>query len=74
VRRFHHHFQAEARKPLIELISRGTTSGDFPTRTDPQTAAFALLGAIFFCRLMTSTPFPKERVEALIDTVFGTNR
>jgi TetR/AcrR family transcriptional regulator of autoinduction and epiphytic fitness len=74
VRRFHHHFQAEARKPLIELISRGIASGDFPPRIDPEIAAFALLGAIFFCRLMTNTPFPEERVEALIDTVFGTNR
>jgi TetR/AcrR family transcriptional regulator, regulator of autoinduction and epiphytic fitness len=73
VRRFHHHFQAEARKPTIELISRGIAAGDFPPRIDPEIAAFALLGAIFFCRLMTNTPFPEERVRDLIDTVFGSN-
>jgi AcrR family transcriptional regulator len=73
VRRFHHHFQAEARKPTIALISRGIASGDFPARIDPEIAAFALLGAIFFCRLMTNQPFPEERVSDLIDTVFGSN-
>ena len=73
VRRFHHHFQAEARKPTIKLISRGIASGDFPARIDPELAAFALLGAIFFCRLMTNTPFPEERVRDLVDTVFGSN-
>ena len=70
VRRFHHHFQTEARKPIIELISRGIASGDFPSGIDPELAAFALLGAIFFSRLMTNTPFPEERVRDLIDTVF----
>ncbi len=58
---------------LIELISNGIATRDFPPRTDPETAAFALLGAIFFCRLMTNTPFPVERVRDLIDTVFGSN-
>ncbi|HZT50746.1 MAG TPA: TetR/AcrR family transcriptional regulator [Stellaceae bacterium] len=73
VRRFHHHFQAESRKPLIALLASGVASGDFPRRIDPETGAFALLGAIFFCRLMTSTPFPQERVRVLIDTVLGPN-
>jgi TetR/AcrR family transcriptional regulator of autoinduction and epiphytic fitness len=71
LRRFHHRFQAEARKPLIELISRGVAAAEFPPHIDPEIAAFALLGAIFFCRLMTSTPFPQESVRALIDTIFG---
>ena len=71
VRRFHHQFQAEARKPTIALIAEGVASGDFPARIDPELAAFALLGAIFFCRLMTGTPFPQERVPDLIETVLG---
>ncbi len=71
MRRFHHRFQAEARKPTIDLISSGIATGDFPPRIDPELAAFTLLGAIFFCRLMTNTPFPQERVRDLIDTVFG---
>lgn len=71
VRKFHHQFQADARKPTIELVADGIATGDFPARLDPEIAVFALLGAIFFCRLMTNTPFPEDRVGALIDTVFG---
>ena len=37
---------------------------------DPEVAAFAFLGAIFFCRLMSSVPFLQEKVRSLIDTVF----
>ena len=74
LRRFHHQFQAEARKPSIALIASGVATGDFPSRIDPELAAYALLGAIFFCRLMTSTPFPDERVPQLIDMVIGSSR
>jgi TetR/AcrR family transcriptional regulator, regulator of autoinduction and epiphytic fitness len=73
VRRFHHQFQAEARKPTIALIADGVATGDFPSRIDPEIAAYALLGAIFFCRLMTNAPFPEARVRDLIDTVFGSS-
>jgi TetR/AcrR family transcriptional regulator, regulator of autoinduction and epiphytic fitness len=73
VRRFHHNFQAEARKPAIDLISRGVAAGDFPPHIDPEIAVFALLGAIFFCRLMTNKPFPEGRVHDLVDTVLGSN-
>lgn len=73
VRKFHHQFQAAARKPTIALICSGIATGDFPPRIDPEIAAFALLGAIFFCRLMTNAPFPEKRVRDLIDTVFGSS-
>jgi AcrR family transcriptional regulator len=71
VRRFHHHFQAGARKPTIALVADGIAAQDFPSAVDPEIAVFALLGAIFFCRLMTDTPFPEERVSDLIDMVLG---
>lgn len=74
VRRFHHHFQAEARKPLVELIRQGVVAGDFPARVDPELAAASLLGALFFCRLMTDAPFPDAGVGRLIDTVMGPGR
>ena len=72
VRKFHHQFQEAARQPTIDLIADGVASGDFPPRIDPEAATFALLGAIFFCRLMTAAPFPEDRVPALIETVLGT--
>ncbi|HWI29698.1 MAG TPA: TetR/AcrR family transcriptional regulator [Stellaceae bacterium] len=71
LRRFHHRFQAAARKPLLELLSDGVAKGEFPPHIDPELAAFSLLGAIFFCRLMTSTAFPQDRVSNLIDTFLG---
>ena len=73
VRRFHHQFQAEARRPTVALIAEGVATGDFPAGIDPELAAYALLGAIFFCRLMTNTPFSEDRIPALIDTIFGAN-
>ena len=70
----HHQFQAEARKPTVALIADGIAAGDFPAHIDPELAAFALLGAIFSCRLMTNAPFPEARVPGLIETVMGLNR
>jgi AcrR family transcriptional regulator len=71
LRKFHHRFQTEARRPLIDVIAEGVAAGDFPNHIDPELAAFALLGTIFFRRLMTSTPFEPERTSELIDTVLA---
>ncbi len=71
LRDFHHRFQAEARKPTVALIASGIASGDFPSGRDPELTAQALLGAIFFRRLMTDTPFAPAEAGALIDTVLG---
>lgn len=71
LRRFHHRFQREARRPLIEVIAQGVAGGDFPAHVDPELAGFALLGAIFFRRLMTGAPFEPERAHDLIETVLG---
>jgi len=71
LRDFHHRFQAEARKPTVALIAAAITSGDFPADRDPELTAQALLGAIFFRRLMTGTRFAPAEAHALIDTVLG---
>lgn len=71
LRRFHHRFQTEARKPTVALIASGVASGDFPADRDPELTAQALLGAIFFRRLMTATRFAPAEAGALIDTVLG---
>jgi TetR/AcrR family transcriptional regulator, regulator of autoinduction and epiphytic fitness len=74
VRKFHHHFQSEARRPLIAMIADGVASGDFPKHIDPALAALALLGAIFMRRLMTNVPFQPAQVGELINTVLGPQR
>jgi AcrR family transcriptional regulator len=74
LRAFHHLFQMEARKPLIAVIAEGVSAGDFPAHVDPELAAMALLGVIFFRRLMSRSPFEPDRAGKLVDTVLGTSR
>ncbi|MGH7125574.1 MAG: TetR/AcrR family transcriptional regulator [Stellaceae bacterium] len=74
LRRFHHRFQREARQPLIALIQDGIARGDFPAGADAELAALALLGAIFYRRLMSGEPFDPERADALVETVLGRPR
>ena len=71
LRRFHHRFQLEARRPLIEVIRGGVVAGVLPPHVDPQLAATALLGTIFYHRLMTREPFDPRRVGELLATVVG---
>lgn len=71
LRRFHHQFQAAVRKPTVALIAASIASGDFPPHIDAELAAQALLGAIFFRRLMTDKAFDPAQAGALIDTVMG---
>jgi len=72
LRKFYIRFQREARQPLIDVIADGVADGSFPSHVDPELAAFALLGAIFFCRLMTSKRFDPENANDLIGVVLGT--
>ncbi|HTO84301.1 MAG TPA: TetR/AcrR family transcriptional regulator [Methylomirabilota bacterium] len=73
VRKFYVRFQRDARQPLIKVIAEGVRDGSFPARANPEFAAFALLGAIFFCRLATNKRFDPDSVGDLIDTVMGTS-
>jgi AcrR family transcriptional regulator len=71
VREFHHRYAAERRHALVDLLAQGVAAGDFPAHLDPELAALALLGPIFYRRLMTSEPFDPERASELVDTVLG---
>jgi TetR/AcrR family transcriptional regulator, regulator of autoinduction and epiphytic fitness len=71
LRGFHHRFQAQARRPLVAVIAEGVAGGDFPAGADPELAAAALLGALFFRRLMTPAPLAPGQAGALIATVLG---
>ncbi len=74
LRRFHLRFQRDARQPLIRIIAEGVAGGSLPAHIDPERAAFALLGAIFFARLMTSKPLDPNDAANLADTVLGPPR
>jgi AcrR family transcriptional regulator len=71
LRRFHHRFQKEARQPLIALIAEGIARGDFRGDSDAELAALALLGAIFYRRLMTGEPLDPQRARELVAAVLG---
>jgi AcrR family transcriptional regulator len=74
VRAFHHRYSAARRQSLIDIVAEGIATGELPARLDPELAALALLGPIFYRRLMTSEPFDPGRASELVDTVFGPAR
>ena len=71
LREFRHRYSVQRRQPLAGLIARGVTDGEFRAGVDPELAAQALLGPIFYQRLMTSEPFDPHRAGDLIDMVLG---
>jgi TetR/AcrR family transcriptional regulator, regulator of autoinduction and epiphytic fitness len=73
LRKFHHRFQLEARQPLIRVIEEGVAVRALPPDIDPELAAVALLGVIFYRRLMTSEPFNPAAARELVNTVLGPN-
>jgi TetR/AcrR family transcriptional regulator, regulator of autoinduction and epiphytic fitness len=71
VREFHHRYSAERRQALIDVIAEGVASGDFPNHVDPELATLALLGSIFYRRLMSGEPFDPQRAGELVAAVLG---
>jgi TetR/AcrR family transcriptional regulator of autoinduction and epiphytic fitness len=71
VRAFHHRYSAERRQSLVDLIAEGVASGEFRVDVDPELACLALLGPVFYCRLMSGEPFDPERAGDLVAAVLG---
>ena len=71
LREFHHRYSAERRQAIIDLISRGIRDGDVAKSVDSELATTALLGAIFYRRLMTSEPFNPDDADELVTLVLG---
>jgi AcrR family transcriptional regulator len=71
VREFHHRYSATRRQALIDLIARGQRDGEFPADVDPALATSAMLGTIFYRRLMTGSPFDPRDAGELVNTVLG---
>jgi AcrR family transcriptional regulator len=71
LRAFHHQFQAEARGPLLAVIVEGIVAGDFPSRPDPALVAEAIVGLIFYRRLMTGEPFDPNHAAELVAAILG---
>jgi len=71
LREFRHRYSALRRQSLTALITQGAADEEFRPTVDPELAAEALLGPIFYQRLMTSDPLDPNRVGELIDMVLG---
>lgn len=71
VRESHHRFTSERRQRAADLVRQAIQSGEVSDGVDPELAAEALAGPIFYRRLMTPEPFDPDAVEALLDLVLG---
>jgi TetR/AcrR family transcriptional regulator, regulator of autoinduction and epiphytic fitness len=71
LREFHHRYSAERRQAIIDLIGRGIRDGEVERSVDSELATTALLGAIFYRRLMTSEPFNPKDADQLVTLVLG---
>jgi TetR/AcrR family transcriptional regulator of autoinduction and epiphytic fitness len=74
LRDFHHAYSSARRESLVRLVEEGTASGEFAGGTDPELATTALLGAVFYCRLMSAQPFEPKQTSALVHAVLPANR
>ena len=69
---FLHSYSARRRRALTEAVAAAVAVGTV-RRVDPDVASGALSGAVFYRRLMTSTPMSGEDVSALVEAVLGSS-
>lgn len=71
VRRLLHTYAAGRRQALVDAIRAGIDTGSIDEAVDPELAAYALAGAIFYARLMTPTRLDEAAIDGLLTTVLG---
>jgi len=64
---FLHNYSATRRQTLVRTLQEGVELGELLADFDPELAALVLSGPIFYCRLMSPTPFSPEKVADLVD-------
>jgi TetR/AcrR family transcriptional regulator, regulator of autoinduction and epiphytic fitness len=69
LREFHHGYSARRRRELTDLISEGIRTREFAADIDPELAAQAMLGAIFYGRLMSEQLFDPAQAGRLVALV-----
>lgn len=68
---FLHEYSDRRRSALTAVIREGIERGEFPAHLDPEMAALALSGPVFYRRLMTSAPLPAAEIPRLVRQVLG---
>lgn len=71
VAEFLHEYSDRRRSALTLVIRKGIEEGEFPGHLDPEMAALALSGPLFYRRLMTATPFAAADIPRLVRQVLG---
>jgi TetR/AcrR family transcriptional regulator of autoinduction and epiphytic fitness len=71
VREFHHRFSAERRQVLIDLVDAGRANGEIDPSVDARLVAEALVGPLFYRRMLTAEPFPPGDVGAIVELILG---
>lgn len=71
VAEFLHQYSDRRRSTLTAVLRKGIEDGELPTHLDPELAALALSGPIFYRRLMTASPLPANDVPCLVHQVLG---
>lgn len=68
---FLHQYSDRRRSALTAVIRKGIEAGELPAHLDPEMAALALSGPIFYRRLMTATPLRAAEIRLLVRQVLG---
>lgn len=71
VAEFLHQYSDRRRSTLTAVIRKGIEGGELPGHLDPELAALALSGPIFYRRLMTENPMPASDIPHLVRQVLG---
>ena len=72
VAEFLHRYSDRRRSTLAGVIRKGIEEGELPAHLDPELAALALSGPIFYHRLFAAAPFPAADIPRLVRQVLGT--
>lgn len=68
---FLHQYSDRRRSALTAVIRTGVENGELPAHLDPELAALALSGPVFYRRLMTASPLPVADIPGLVRQVLG---
>lgn len=71
IRELFHAYAADRRRALVDAIAAGIDAQLIRETSDPELAAYALAGAIFYARLMTPTPMDETAIERLMTSALG---
>jgi AcrR family transcriptional regulator len=71
VRALLHGYSSARRSALVAALADARDDGSIGSHVDPERAADALAGAVFYRRLMTDAPLSVEQVNPLVESVLG---